>query len=258
MSKSKTYKSKKGGVDIFVVLGVILVVLVAVILIINGVQNAKITSLMRDYTEYVYGEGEKVKMTHASGDGYDLWQGDDYIYDVLNGIIYDYNKNELDASYVTVAIENAVNSLEDGSAVSNLQYVSYTDVNDFSKEYNGIVFMITNTENVVESTDAAAEKIWSIISASEGTVYTGIEVSMFDMENEYSVYIDAMGGDTLTLEAVKENLVKAEENSALYGYWLATVEANANVELESGEGDVSEGEVADETAEESYEEAVEE
>lgn len=249
MSKSKTYKSKKGGVNIFVVLAVVLVVLVAAILVINGAQNAKIKNLMGDYAEYAYGERANVKMTHAVGEGYDIWQSEEYVYDVLNGIIYDYAANEADASYVSVGIQNAVTALEDGSTVNGLQYVKYTDANDFSKVYNGVVFTLANSENTTDSADAAAEKLWNIINSIEGMTYTGIEVSMFDRENEYNIFIDAMSGEALTLETIKENITVPEEKSALYGYWLATLEAAENATVENAEG-----ETAEDTAEDTTEE----
>lgn len=240
MSKSKTYKSKKSGVNIFILLPVILVALIAVILVVNGVQNAKIKNLMGDYTEYAYGERANVKMTHAIGEGYDIWQSEKYVYDVLNGLIYDYAANEADASYVSVGIQNAVTALEDGSTVNGLQYVTYTDANDFSKKYNGVVFTLANSENTTDSADAAAEKIWNIINSIEGMTYTGIEVSMFDRENEYNIFVDAMNSETLTLEAIKENITVPEEKSALYGYWLATVEAAENAVVENAEGETAE------------------
>ena len=240
MSKSKTYKSKKSGVNIFILLPVILVALIAVILVVNGVQNAKIKNLMGDYTEYAYGERANVKMTHAIGEGYDIWQSEKYVYDVLNGLIYDYAANEADASYVSVGIQNAVTALEDGSTVNGLQYVTYTDANDFSKKYNGVVFTLANSENTTDSADAAAEKIWNIINSIEGMTYTGIEVGMFDRENEYNIFVDAMNSETLTLEAIKENITVPEEKSALYGYWLATVEAADNAVVENGEGETAE------------------
>lgn len=249
MSKSKTYKSKKGGVDIFVVLAVILVVLVAVILVINGAQSGKVKKLMGNYTEYAYGEKANVKMTHAVGEGYDIWQSEEYIYDVLNGLIYDYKANEADASYVNVGIQNAVTALEDGTTLSNLQYVTYTDANDFSKEYNGVVFTLANSENTTDSVDAAAEKIWNIINSIEGMTYTGIEVGMFDRENEYNIFIDAMSGEALTLETIKANLTVPEEHSALYSYWLAGVEAAENATVENAEGETTEN-TAEETTEE--------
>lgn len=240
MSKSKTYKSKKSGVNIFILLPIILAALIAVILVVNGVQNAKIKNLMGDYTEYAYGERANVKMTHAIGEGYDIWQSEKYVYDVLNGLIYDYAANEADASYVSVGIQNAVTALEDGSTVNGLQYVTYTDANDFSKKYNGVVFTLANSENTTDSADAAAEKIWNIINSIEGMTYTGIEVSMFDRENEYNIFVDAMNSETLTLEAIKENITVPEEKSALYGYWLATVEAAENAVVENAEGETAE------------------
>lgn len=245
MSKSKTYKSKKSGVNVFILLPVILVALIAVILVVNGVQNAKIKNLMGDYTEYAYGERANVKMTHAIGEGYDIWQSEKYIYDVLNGLIYDYAANETDASYVKVGIQNAAAALEDGSTVNGLKYATYTDANDFSKKYNGVVFTLANSENTTDSADAAAEKIWNIINSIEGMTYTGIEVSMFDRENEYNIFVDAMNSETLTLEAIKENITVPEEKSALYNYWLATVEATENAVVENAEG-----ETADDTTEE--------
>ena len=240
MSKSKTYKSKKSGVNIFILLPVILVALIAVILVVNGVQNAKIKNLMGDYTEYAYGERANVKMTHAIGEGYDIWQSEKYVYDVLNGLIYDYAANEADASYVSVGIQNSVTAHEDGSTVNGLQYVTYTDANDFSKKYNGVVFTLANSENTTDSADAAAEKIWNIINSIEGMTYTGIEVSMFDRENEYNIFVDAMNSETLTLEAIKENITVHEEKAALYGYWLATVEAAENAVVENAEGETAE------------------
>ena len=49
-----------------------------------------------------------------------------------------------------------------------------------------------------------------------------------------------MNSETLTLEAIKENITVPEEKSALYGYWLATVEAAENAVVENAEGETAE------------------
>ena len=239
MSKSKQYKKKRESKgNIFVILIVVLVVLIVIAIVGTSVDNSKYNGLMKDYTEFIYGERENVKLQRITGYDDEIYANDTYAYYVDDDIIYDSTKNIADAEAFTEDSEAAAEIL---GTISQAAFYTYTSASDFSIDYDYVIAEAT-TEEVIGSEDAAAEMIFEYITAlGEDYNICGLYLGLADAEYYYGVYIDVMQKQTVTLDTIKENLTA----TALTVEIETEVEGDAETEVE---GD-AETEVEDETEE---------
>ncbi len=256
MKKTNTKKD----INIFAILGIILVLLIVALIAFTTIQKATIQNKVNKYIEHEYGEKGRVKMFHSVGTNdygqqYDIWVTEDskYMYSPADNTIYDSDKGTARNTAATEAIKAYSDAhAEDGYTVSNVSYITYTDADDVTKDYNAIIiYPIATDKGTVASTDEAAELAWSYITAYENyEELTGVEVSVYDMENEYTIYVDPFENTSVTLDALKENSILSTEKSYMYQIWKAGIEAA----VEDEAADTAEDDTAEDGATEEGEE----
>lgn len=244
MSNSK--KDKMNNIMIIAV-AVLFVVLVAIIIFANGSERRKINKIFDNYTESVYGTNQDLSAQHYVGDDANYWVADNYVYYPEENIICDYTRiTELNTS-VTENINAYIEQLGEDYSMMTAQYYIYTDATDLDKEYAGLmIYYIGSKTDIFETSDDAAQFAWDLVEACGDVKLTGIDLNLFDSENEYYFSIDPFAGNTITLDALKENVQTTEEKSTLYALWQANL-ALADMQLESN---ADESDAADETVDE--------
>ena len=208
MSKSKVYKKKnKINSNIFVILAIVLVALIAVTIIFTAVDNSKYNGLMNDYIEHEYGEKQNVKLKRGQDatTGIVSYANEEYAYYVDDNIIYDLNKNEsLEQGFYDKASELGA----DLGEISSILYQTYTDGSDFSKKYD-YVELVATFDGVLGSKEAAAEKLWSLVSAlNEEYNICGLYVNYSDDEALYYSAVSIMDKESVTLEKLTESMAE--------------------------------------------------
>ncbi len=208
MSKSKQYRKKRESKgNIFVILVVLLVVLIVVAIVGTSIDNSQYNGLLRDYTEFTYGERENVKLQRVTGMGVDAFSNENYSYYVEDDIIYDSKKNVTEAAEFKTKSEAAAKIL---GTISQAEFYTYTNGSDFSVNYDYVIVEAAATETI-GSEDAAAQMIYDYIAAlGEDYNICGLYLGLNDGEFYYSVLVDVMKKQTVTLEAIKENLTATQ------------------------------------------------
>ncbi len=247
-----TKKTTKKNVNIFVVLIIILAVLIVAMIALTQAKKIEIHNKVNNYIAHEYGEKGSEKLVHKVGtyqytnQTFDIWESENYMYDVATGYIYDNVRNTENNKVVTESITALLDGKADGSEATGAVLSTYTESEDYSKEYNEfIVYYVANTEKVISSTDEAAAFIWEMVEAVNAVEpVTGIQINLFDNENEYTCYINAFEDTTpITFDEVKEATLLTTEKSYMYQVWQSSLEAAVV------EGDTAEGENADASAE---------
>lgn len=208
MSKSKVYKKKrqtKG--NIFVILVVVLIALIVVAVVVTSVDNSKYNGLMKDYTEFAYGERQNIKLQRIAGLEMEAYANEEYAYYPDDNIIYDTVKNVADYEVFKTKSEAAASIL---GTISQAEFYTYTDGSDFSIDYDYVIANATSTE-IVGGEDAAAQKFYDyVVALGEEYNICGLYLTLTDSEYYYGTFVDVMKKETVTLDMIKENLSATE------------------------------------------------
>lgn len=208
MSKSKVYKKKrqtKG--NIFVILVVVLIALIVVAVVGTSVDNSKYNGLMKDYTEFAYGERQNVKLQRVSGLDIEAYANEEYAYYPDDNIIYDSAKNVADYEVFKTKSEAAAGTLGN---ITQAEFYTYIDGSDFSVSYDYVIASATSTE-LIGGEDAAAQKFYDyVVALGEEYNVCGLYLTLTDSEYYYGTFVDVMKKETVTLDMIKENLSATE------------------------------------------------
>lgn len=238
MSKSKQYRKKRESKgNIFVILVVLLVVLIVVAIVGTSIDNSKYNGLLKDYTEFTYGERENVKLQRATGLDMEVFSNETYAYYVDDDIIYDANKNVTDSEAFKTKSEAAAEIL---GTVSQAAFYTYTNGSDFSVDYDYVIAEATAAE-VIGSEDAAAQMIYDYVTAlGEEFNICGLYMGLADTEYYYGVYIDVMQKQTVTLDMIKEGLTATELTVEVVPETEGDAQTEGETEAEGETGEAAE------------------
>ncbi len=238
--KTKRKTSKK-SINIFWVLAIALVVLIVAMIGFTQAEKISIHNKVNSYIEHEYGTKGNEKLKHMigtyqyTGEVYEVWENDNYSYNVASGFIYDNAKNIANNETLTDKVTALLDGRGDGYEASGIMMSTYTDSNDVAIDYNElIIYYVTNTDKTITTTDDAAALIWEIVEEVNTIApITGLQINLFDMENEYTCAINAFeDGTALTLEDIQENTLLTTEKSYLYQSWYGSVTAEPETETE--------------------------
>lgn len=247
----KMNKAKKNKINniLLIAIAIVFVVLVAVIIVANSSESRKVDKLFADYVEMQYGEASDLSAQHYIGDNANYWVADNYVYFPEDNIILDNTRiTELNAS-VTEKFEAYVEGLGEDYTLNGAQYYIYTDASDLTKDYGGLmVYYIGSASEIFETIDDAAQFVWDFVESCGDVTVTGIDLNLFDSENEYYFSINPFDGNEITLEALKENVTLSEEKSTLYLLWQTNLALAASVE-DATVSDETDSDVTDEIIE---------
>lgn len=242
MNTKRMNNNKKNKIGNILIIGmiVLLAVLVVVIVVANSSESRSINKIINGYVESQYGEKSDLSAQHYLGDGANYWMADSYMYYPDDNIICDYNRLMSLNTSVTDDISAYITELGEDYSLYSAQYYIYTDADDFTKDYAGLmVYYIGSATEMFETTDDAAQFVWDVIASCGDITLTGIDLNLFDSETEYYFSIDPFEGNEVTLESLKENVTVSEEKSVFYSLWQANL-ALSNVDIVEGESDSAE------------------